>query len=199
MIQCLVSFLELCYVFCRNAITTTALKLTNLELEKFHQLREVFVETGTRSTCSLPRQHGLKHFLTSIPLFGSPNGLCSSITESRHITAVKEPWRWSSRYNALSQMLTIITRLDKLSALHRILSRQGMLQGTTAMQTALAIREGATLHGIGSSIGCDDESSDSDECSSNCDADSRLNDTSPEGGPRLASSVTLAVNHGMCV
>ncbi|KAF8953940.1 hypothetical protein BDZ97DRAFT_1678489, partial [Flammula alnicola] len=37
--------------------------------------------------------------------FGAPGGLCSSITESRHITAVKKPWRRSSRFEALGQML----------------------------------------------------------------------------------------------
>ncbi|KAF9538821.1 hypothetical protein CPC08DRAFT_738828 [Agrocybe pediades] len=46
-----------------------------------------------------------ERFSSSIPLFGSPNGLCSSITESKHIKAVKEPWRRSNRFNALSQML----------------------------------------------------------------------------------------------
>ncbi|KAJ7064481.1 hypothetical protein C8F01DRAFT_1209068 [Mycena amicta] len=47
---------------------------------------------------------------------GPPNGLCSSITESKHIKAVKEPWRRSSRYEALTQMLTINNRLDNLAA-----------------------------------------------------------------------------------
>jgi hypothetical protein len=197
MVQCLASFLELCYIFRRNAISATALKLASLELAKFHELREVFIQTGTRSSCSLPRQHGLKHFITSIPLFGSPNGLCSSITESRHITAVKEPWRQSSRYNALSQMLTIITRLDKLSAFRRILSRQGLLEGTTAMHVALTVGEGAGMCDTSSNIVCDDDSSESE--ADECDLDSRMQDTSPEGGPRLASSITLAANHGIYV
>ncbi|KAG1882265.1 hypothetical protein F4604DRAFT_1879625 [Suillus subluteus] len=33
-----------------------------------------------------------------------------------HIKAVKEPWRWSSRHNALGQMLVTNQRLDKLAA-----------------------------------------------------------------------------------
>jgi hypothetical protein len=49
--------------------------------------------------------------------FGAPGGLCSSITESRHITAVKKPWRRSNRYQALGQMLLINQRLDKLAAM----------------------------------------------------------------------------------
>lgn len=198
MVQCIASFLEVCYIFRRNSISTTALKVASLELAKFHHLRNIFIETGTRSSCSLPRQHGLKHFLTSIPLFGSPNGLCSSITESRHITAVKEPWRRSSRYDALSQMLTIITRLDRLSAFRRILARRGMLRGTTAMHTALSIGEGANIHDVSSNVVEEEENFKPDDSSSDPDEDSRLQDTGPEGGPRLASSITLAAGHGEC-
>ncbi|KAH9975649.1 hypothetical protein BJV74DRAFT_862382 [Russula compacta] len=45
--------------------------------------------------------HSLEHYRRNIQLFGAPNGLCSSITESKHIKAVKEPWRRSSHFEAL--------------------------------------------------------------------------------------------------
>ncbi|KAG1751047.1 hypothetical protein EDB19DRAFT_1268490 [Suillus lakei] len=61
-------------------------------LDRFHQYRKVFKTTGVRLTFSLPRQHSLQHYARMIRLFGAPNGLCSSITESKHIKAVKEPW-----------------------------------------------------------------------------------------------------------
>ncbi|KAJ7839437.1 hypothetical protein B0H14DRAFT_1068955 [Mycena olivaceomarginata] len=59
--------------------------------------------------------------------FGAPNGICSSITESKHIKAVKEPWRRLSCYQALSQMLTINERLDKLAAARVDFIERGML------------------------------------------------------------------------
>lgn len=59
--------------------------------------------------------------------FGAPNGLCSSITESHHITTVKKPWRRSSRYNALGQMLTTNQRLDKLAGARVDFWNRGML------------------------------------------------------------------------
>ncbi|KIJ58132.1 hypothetical protein HYDPIDRAFT_171393 [Hydnomerulius pinastri MD-312] len=62
--------------------------------------------------------------------FGAPNGLCSSITESRHITAVKRPWRRSNRYEALGQMLLTNQRLDKLSAARVQFADRGMLPPT---------------------------------------------------------------------
>ncbi len=64
--------------------------------------------------------------------FGAPNGLCSSITESQHITAVKKPWRWSSHHNALSQMLLTNQHLDKLAALQTDLIQRGLVEPVQA-------------------------------------------------------------------
>ena len=86
-------------------------------LRRFHTYREFFRSSGVREDgFSLPRQHSLVHYRVNIQDFGAPNGLCSSITESRHITAVKKPWRRSNRYEALGQMLITNQRLDKLAA-----------------------------------------------------------------------------------
>lgn len=65
-----------------------------------------------------------------IRLFGAPNGVCTSITESKHIRAVKEPWRRSSRNNALFQMLTTNQRLDQLGAARDDFTKRSMLNGT---------------------------------------------------------------------
>jgi hypothetical protein len=66
-----------------------------------------------------PRQHSLSHYCLLITEFGAPNGLCSSITESKHIKAVKEPWRRSHHHEALSQMLLTNQHLDKLAAIFK--------------------------------------------------------------------------------
>jgi hypothetical protein len=97
-------------------------------MDRFQRLREVFRTTGVRpSGFSLPRQHALFHYRRLIEDFGAPGGLCSSITESRHITAVKKPWRRSNRYEALGQMLRINQQLDKLDAMHGDFVARGML------------------------------------------------------------------------
>ena len=67
---------------------------------------------------------GVRSRPQSTPLFNS------SITESKHIKAVKEPWRRSSRFEAFSQMLLINQRLDKLAAARVDFADRGMLQGT---------------------------------------------------------------------
>ncbi|KAG6332425.1 hypothetical protein ID866_6662 [Astraeus odoratus] len=53
-----------------------------------------------------------------IELFGMLNGLCSSITESKHIKTVKQPWQQLSHFKALGQMLVTDKHLDKLSDFH---------------------------------------------------------------------------------
>jgi hypothetical protein len=72
----------------------------------------------------------MKHYPDLIRLFGAPNGLCSSMTENKHIKAVKQPWRRSNRYNALGQMLVTNQRLDKIAALRVDFMKRGMLNGT---------------------------------------------------------------------
>ncbi|KAJ7093512.1 hypothetical protein C8R44DRAFT_989924 [Mycena epipterygia] len=135
MTRCLSALMDFCYLVRRNAISSPDLTKIQDTLDRFHRYRQIFIDVGVRVDISLPRQHSLKHYIRSIRLFGSPNGLCSSITESKHIKAVKEPWRRSSRFNALSQMLRTLVRLDKLAALKAVLTLRGMLTGTAASYT----------------------------------------------------------------
>jgi hypothetical protein len=122
------AFLEFCYIARRNVVDTKALTELEDALARFHQYRTAFQELGVRPDgCSLPRQHSLTHYISLIKAFGAPNGLCSSITESKHIKAVKEPWRRSSRYKALGQMLLTNQRLDKLAAYRVDFTRRKML------------------------------------------------------------------------
>ncbi|KAF8835493.1 hypothetical protein BDN67DRAFT_992432 [Paxillus ammoniavirescens] len=82
-------FLEFCYIVCQNVITGDILMELNVALEQFHQYREVFRDLDIcPEGFSLPRQHSLVHYEALIRLFGAPNGLCMSITESKHITAI---------------------------------------------------------------------------------------------------------------
>jgi hypothetical protein len=123
--------MDFIYIARRDIIDSDDLAALDNALERFHNYRTIFQECGIRPTgFNLPRQHSLIHYHALIRSFGVPNGLCSSITESKHIKAVKEPWRRSSRFRALSQMLLINQRLDSLAASHVNFANRGMLQGT---------------------------------------------------------------------
>lgn len=93
-VQAISAFLDVCYLTRRSDISQATLKLFDSALAKFYKYREIFRTSGVRPKgFSLPRQHALSHYHHLIQEFGAPNGICSSITESRHITAVKKPWR----------------------------------------------------------------------------------------------------------
>ncbi|KIN92674.1 hypothetical protein M404DRAFT_172840 [Pisolithus tinctorius Marx 270] len=124
------AFLEFCYLVCRNVITEPTLTAIEDALTHFHLYREVFRNAQVITTFSLPWQHAMKHYPYLIHQFGAPNGLCSSITESKHIKAVKRPYRHTNRFQALGQMLVINQRLDKFAAVCADFEKRGMLRGT---------------------------------------------------------------------
>ncbi|EGN95790.1 hypothetical protein SERLA73DRAFT_76849 [Serpula lacrymans var. lacrymans S7.3] len=125
------AFLDFCYLVRHDTHSDSTIQKVQDAVKDFHHSRTIFETLGVRPTgFSLPRQHSLQHYPWLIRMFGSPNGLCSSITESRHITAVKEPWRRSSRFEALGQMLLINQRLDKLAVSRVDFTARGMLSGS---------------------------------------------------------------------
>ena len=130
MIKALHAFLEFCYLARHNIHNRKSLDQMDEALQRYHHYRKVFLATGVQTGFNLPRQHALVHYIRAIWLFGAPNGLCSSIMESKHIKAVKEPWRRSSRFDTLCQMLLSNQRTDKLALARADLKKQGMLKGT---------------------------------------------------------------------
>ncbi|KAJ6524384.1 hypothetical protein DFH09DRAFT_1286341 [Mycena vulgaris] len=129
-VEALSAFLDFCYLVRRADFDEDTLTAIDNAVSTFHARREVFKTLEVRDTFSLPRQHSMTHYRVGIEDFGAPGGVCSSITESRHITAVKKPWRRSSRYEALSQMLLTNQRLDKLAAARADFVERGMVTPT---------------------------------------------------------------------
>ncbi|KDQ16594.1 hypothetical protein BOTBODRAFT_54024 [Botryobasidium botryosum FD-172 SS1] len=127
-------FMDFYYILQRKSHNEDMLPELSSALTDFHITREVFRTSGVRPTgFSLPREHSLAHHADMIPEFGSPMGYCSSITEAKHIIAVKEPWRRSNRNDPVSQMVQTNERLDKLEAAHADYTARGMLRGTAYM------------------------------------------------------------------
>ncbi|KAH9033491.1 hypothetical protein EDB85DRAFT_1864385 [Lactarius pseudohatsudake] len=142
MVLAMRAFLEFCYIARRDIHDTHSLGALDDALKRFHRHREIFREVGVRiKGFNLPRQHSLIHYTKLIRAYGAPNGLCSSITESKHIKAVKEPWRRSNRFDALSQMLLTNQRLDKLAAARVDFTNRGMLKGTCILSVLGQILE----------------------------------------------------------
>ncbi|KAG2102871.1 uncharacterized protein F5147DRAFT_746797 [Suillus discolor] len=130
MVQAFRALLEFCDIVRTDVVTDDTLTELKDALRHFHTYCTIFQTTSVRFNISLPRQHSLIHYELLIRMFGAPNGLCLSITESKHITAVKQPWRRSSKYNALSQMLLANQCLDKITAARVDFTMCGMLKGS---------------------------------------------------------------------
>ena len=166
--------MNFCYLVRHNAITSDTLHEIENTLAQFHHYCQIFIQTGVRIDISMPRQHALKHYPRAICLFGSPNGLCSSMMESKHIKAVKEPWRCSSWHKALLQMLRTNSRLDKMSFARRIFTEWGMMLGSTSSYTAMVLRGEQPAVPV------------------EADQEDGSNDMGPTSGPKVLSSIELA-------
>ena len=126
------AFLDFCYIAWWNLIDIQSLHALENTLSHFHHHCIIFEECGVCTNgFNLPWQHFLVHYPSLIWSFGSPNSLCSSITKSKHIKAVKWPWWRSSHYKALGQMLITNQCLDKLAACCADFASCGMLADTS--------------------------------------------------------------------
>jgi len=134
-VRCFNAYLDFCYLSRRSTFTQSTLDDLDEALERFREYRKVFQHTGVRDSTpaafSLPRQHAMAHYRQHIENFGAPNGICSSITESKHIVAVKRPWRRSSRYNPIHQIMQTNRRTEKLLAARAHFTLHGMLNTPT--------------------------------------------------------------------
>jgi hypothetical protein len=159
MVHCVASLLDFAYLARRSSHDTTTLKQMNTCLSRFHTFRQIFETSNIRPDgFDLPRQHSLVHYVEAIFLFGSPNGLCSSITESKHIDAVKKPWRRSRRYKALLFVLRVNTRMSKLAAARSEFGRRGMLASTLTEDARNEVARNAVRHLLRTELELDSDS-----------------------------------------
>ena len=158
--------------------TDVTLKKIDEALQQYLENRKIFQDMGVQMSFSFPRLHSIVHYNRLIRYFGAPNGICTSITENKHIEAVKRPWRRSNRYNAISQMLTTNTRLDKLRASRLSFKSRGMLDNPLISEGGMedATEEISLLQ-------------DNNEALDNDDND----DDGAEDGPTVLGSVRLAL------
>ena len=117
MVQAIAAFMEFCYIVCQSTLDEADLIAMDKALKSFETERTIFEEVQIcPNGISSPRIHALQHYQQLVQQFGAPNGLCTSITESKHIEAVKKPWRRSNHHKALlGQMLVTNQRLDNLA------------------------------------------------------------------------------------
>lgn len=201
MVCAISAYIDFYYLVRRPAIDEDCLTAIQEALARFHHYRVAFQTHGVRpagpEAFSLPRQHAMTHYPELIIAFGAPNGLCSSMTEKKHIQAVKKPWRRSGRYRALGQILLTNQRLDKLAAARRDFRRRRMLRGTCS---SAAVRSLDSRDDPGLEASTEEEDTDSREEPASAavgDDDDDDDDWAPVQGPTVLNHVTLARTKGM--
>jgi len=200
-VKTIAAFLDFCYIARRDVITDDSLNQLNTALHKFHESRQIFsgtVRPDGPSGFSLPRQHSMVHYHNHIKNFGAPNGLCSSITESKHIVAVKRPWRRSNKHKALQQMLRVNERLDKIAAARTDFAARGMLAGSCLIQ-AIKDAFSNTTHGSDDPMDedtSDEETSESSEEEVEHHEDEEDDACGPIGPGPLMNEVRLVARKG---
>ncbi len=204
MVRALSTFTDFCYLVRRSVHTDETIQEIQDCLDRYHTYREIFRTTGVREEgfSSLPRQHSAWHYPGHIRRHGAPNGLCSSITESKHIKAVKEPWRRSNHYEALSQMLLTNQRVDKLAAARTDFKARRMLEGTCLTETLKALLKEMQKNEERELENGETEGGMMAERASESDSDEEDDDDDAVGileGPRLLGDVVLARRPGALI
>ncbi|KAF8332479.1 hypothetical protein F5887DRAFT_1063884 [Amanita rubescens] len=161
MVKAVAAFLDFCYIVRQPSLNESDLGALDDALKRFCKYRTIFIDKGVCSDpICLPRQHSIQHYHRLIEQFGAPNGLSTSITESKHIDAVKKPWRRTNHFEELIQMLLINQRLDKLAAFRSRLFGQGLLDVPLLPDGAQAISmdsESDSHHNMGDFQESDDD------------------------------------------
>jgi len=201
MVRTFHAFLNFCYYARRNSLNESALESLQDALDCFQCDHCIFQESGVRDCgpkgFSLPRQHAMNHYHHLIQEFGAPNGLCSSITESKHIKAVKKPWQHSNHFKALGQMLVTNQCLDKLAAVRVDFETHHMLKGSILSASICALdclsgdRGDHSQHHSGSTTG--HASYDRGDDGTNTDD----NEIQMHNDPHVLNYVCLAKTPGM--
>ncbi|KIJ13002.1 hypothetical protein PAXINDRAFT_81955, partial [Paxillus involutus ATCC 200175] len=117
MVRAIAAFIDFCYIVCHSTLDEADLEAMEDALRCFEAERTIFKEVQIHPNgISIPQIHALQHYHHLVQQFGAPNGLCSSITGSKYIQAVKKPWRKSNQHNALGQMLITNQHLDNIAS-----------------------------------------------------------------------------------
>ena len=194
-IKTLNAFLDFCYIVRKDVLTEDSLDTLDDALKRFHHYHKIFQESGICPMgFSLPRQHSLVHYRCHIEKFGAPNGLSSSITESKHIAAVKKPWCQSSHHKALKQMLVTNTRNDKLAATQIDFLSHGMLTGTCLGEALERVCDDPDGHVSDSEAGAASGNDNGEEQGS--DTSEGEGGTGPVDEPFVLSKVILTLKKG---
>ncbi|QRV73208.1 hypothetical protein RhiJN_01222 [Ceratobasidium sp. AG-Ba] len=120
--QMIRSLIDFIYQSHASSMTETDLAHMELELDTFHQFKDLLVAKDYYQSNArfdrIAKLHALSHYVDSIREFGTPDGYSTEVPENLHIEYAKIPWRASNKVRPLPQMLTYIQRQEAIR-IHR--------------------------------------------------------------------------------
>ncbi|KAJ3727562.1 hypothetical protein C8R42DRAFT_638742 [Lentinula raphanica] len=86
------------------------------ELKTWHDNRDYFISEGAREHFNIPKFHSLLHYVDSIQWIGTTDNCNTEAFERLHIDFAKEGWRASNKRDVFPQMVTFISRQEKVAS-----------------------------------------------------------------------------------
>ena len=120
------AILDFIYLAHYPSHSTSTLTQMRAALEDFHRVKQVFVDLGIRSHFNIPKLHWMVHYIKSIIDLGTCDGLSTEISERLHIDFAKLAYRASNRKAYIKQMITWLTRREKVRWFQAYLRWLGM-------------------------------------------------------------------------
>ena len=88
-------------------------------LSTFQQNKHYSVDTGIQEHLNIPKFHSLCHYVDSIRTFGTTDNYNTEMFERLHIDFAKAGWRASNHRDEFPQMITWLSRREKMDALQK--------------------------------------------------------------------------------
>lgn len=93
------------------------LKYMQDALDLFHTNKQYFIKVKAHPTLNIPKFHSLIHYIESIQFFGTTDNYNTEMFERLHIDFAKEGWRATNQKDEFPQMITWLSRQEKIDML----------------------------------------------------------------------------------
>jgi len=101
-------------------------------LNEFHKYKEYFVDVGCREHLHIPKLHSLLHYIQSIELFRTTDNYNTEMFERLHINFAKHGWRATNQRDKFPQMITWLSRQEKIIAFANILASSSIASSASS-------------------------------------------------------------------
>ena len=138
-IRAIKAILDFIYLSQYRSHSSTTLGYMQDALNQFEANKSFFIETEIHEDLNIPKFHSLHHYIASIKLFGTTDNYNTDMFERFHIDFAKEGWRASNQRDAFPQMVTWLSRQEKISQFDNYLEtvdQQSTPQNSTISLTA---------------------------------------------------------------